>query len=128
MISDIATFTALKERMRFFQKRQSVLAENIANSDTPRFRPRDLAEPTAGSGMQEAFSLAVTQPGHMGAQASSGPGFQKGSTFETRPSGNAVDLEGEMLKMSNNQIAFQTAANLYQRGLGSIKLALGKRA
>ena len=35
----------LRTRMQWHQERQKVLAENVANSDTPKFRPRDLVEP-----------------------------------------------------------------------------------
>ena len=48
-------------------------------------------------------------------------------SFEVRPAGNAVSLEDEMLKVASNQMDFQTATQLYARGLGLIKSALGKR-
>ena len=37
--------SALRTKMQWHQERQRVLAENISNSDTPNFRPRDLVEP-----------------------------------------------------------------------------------
>ena len=47
--------------------------------------------------------------------------------FEVRPTGNAVSLEDEMLKVASNAMDFQAATALYTRGLGLIKTALGKR-
>jgi flagellar basal-body rod protein FlgB len=47
--------------------------------------------------------------------------------FEVRPTGNAVNLEDEMLKVAANQMDYQAATALYARGLGLIKTALGKR-
>ena len=47
--------------------------------------------------------------------------------FEARPSGNAVSLEDEMLKVANNQMDYQAATALYTRGLGMLRTAFGKR-
>ena len=141
MIHDLTTFAALRDRMRFLQTRQKLLAQNIANADTPGYRPKDIqqlgvdpasrgsdvARRTASIAMQQP-GLAVTDPRHI-PLAESGPATEaRGASYETRPSGNAVDLENEMLKVSQNQIDFQTAANIYQRGLSTLKIALGRRS
>ena len=47
--------------------------------------------------------------------------------FEARPSGNAVSLEDEMMKVANNQMDYQAATALYTRGLGMLRTAFGKR-
>jgi flagellar basal-body rod protein FlgB len=46
---------------------------------------------------------------------------------ETRPTGNAVSLEEEMLKVAQNQMDHQAAATLYAKSLGLVKAAIGKR-
>ena len=46
--------------------------------------------------------------------------------FETTPNGNAVNLEDEMLKVAQNQSDYQLAASLYSKGLGLMKIAIGK--
>lgn len=43
-INDIGTLSALRSKMQWHQERQRVLAQNVANSDTPGFKPRDLVE------------------------------------------------------------------------------------
>ena len=64
-IADLPMLSMLRTKMQWHQERQRVLAENIANSDTPNFRPRDLVEPKfnpdtlATSGM--THSLAMTR-------------------------------------------------------------------
>lgn len=142
MIHDLPTFAALRERMRFLQTRQKLLAENVANADTPGYKPKDIRQlgvdpASRGSDQsrrmapvmgQQAYGMAMTNARHI---APSGGGFAseaRGASYETRPSGNAVELESEMLKVSQNQIDFQTAANIYQRGLGTLKIALGRKA
>ena len=43
-INDLPALSALRTRMQWHQERQRVLAENVSNSNTPNFRPRDLVE------------------------------------------------------------------------------------
>ena len=47
-ISDLPVLSALRTKMQWHQERQKVLAENVSNSDTPNFKPRDLVEPKFG--------------------------------------------------------------------------------
>jgi flagellar basal-body rod protein FlgB len=46
--------------------------------------------------------------------------------YEVRPTGNAVNLEEEMMKVAGNQMDYQTASALYTRSLNLLKTALGK--
>ena len=46
--------------------------------------------------------------------------------FETKPSGNAVVLEEEMMKVAQTQMDHQTVTSLYARGLAMLKTAIGK--
>jgi flagellar basal-body rod protein FlgB len=118
---------ALKTRMHWHQSRQKVLAENVANADSPGFRPSDLRAPAIGKGNVQTVSLAQTSAGHMGLSGQRG-GFDptKAPRFEVTPNGNAVNLEDEMLKVAQNQGDFQLAASLYSKGLGLMKIAIGK--
>jgi flagellar basal-body rod protein FlgB len=130
-ISDIPGLSALRTSMQWHQQRQRVLAENVANADTPNFQPRDLVRPTAKAlvaGTQTGMTLARTNAGHIAA-AGGDVTFQldRKSSSETRPAGNAVSLDDEMLKVAQNQMDYQAATSLYTRSLGLIKTALGKR-
>ncbi len=132
-ISDIAALSSLRGKMHWHQERQKLLAENVANADTPRFKPRDLAPlkaPQAGA-MAQTASLAMTRTdaGHInasGGTSSSFPESRRGG-YETRPAGNAVNLEDEMQKVAANQMDYQAAASLYSRSLSLLKTAIGKR-
>lgn len=130
-IVDIPALAALRTRMQWHQQRQRVLAENIANSDTPNFKPRDLVEPalkTSQAGTAGTVALARTDPGHMalGGGSDSFAADRKG-TYETRPAGNAVGLEDQMMKVAANQMDYQAATTLYSKSLGLLKIAIGKR-
>ena len=117
---------ALKLRMHYQQSRQKVLAENVANADSPGFRPLDLKPPVSATD-RSAVALAQTSAGHMSLGAGNGGFDGTGAPrFETTPNGNAVNLEDEMLKVAQNQSDYQLAASLYSKGLGLMKIAIGK--
>jgi flagellar basal-body rod protein FlgB len=130
-ISQIPIFAMLRTRMQWHQERQQLLAENVANANTPKFKPRDLAAPDLNQ-VQPAPALAVarTSPAHLTGVSTGAAQFQQDrrGDFEVRPAGNAVHLEDEMLKVAANQMDYQAATALYARGLGLIKTALGKRS
>ena len=130
-ITDLPLFSMLRTRMQWHQERQRVLAENVANSDTPNFRPRDLAplnfdrlQPTVS-----ALGLDRTEPGHIAVSDTSSSQFQTArfGGYDLRSTGEAVNLEDEMIKVAANQMDYQAATTLYTRSLGLIKIAIGKR-
>jgi len=130
-VSDIPILAMLRTRMAWHQERQRVLANNVANADTPNFKPRDLVPPDLGRTAPAAGPVALvrTDPMHLGASgAGGGPQFAPDThgPYQTHPSGNAVNLEDEMMKVAANQMDYQTVTTLYSRGLGLIKTALGK--
>jgi flagellar basal-body rod protein FlgB len=118
--------------MQWHQQRQRVLAENIANSDTPNFKPRDLVEPKftpsgATTGAATALSLARTDPAHMNAPGGTDSFGDRKTFYETRPAGNSVSMEDEMMKVAANQMDYQAATSLYSKSLGLLMTAIGKR-
>ena len=130
-INDLPTLAVLRTKMQWHQERQRVLAENISNSDTPNFKPRDLVEPkfnsSGASGPMGSLAMMRTSTGHIapsGAPDSFGQDRQSG--FQTRPAGNAVNLEDQMLKVSANQMDYAAATSLYSKSLHLLKTAIGK--
>jgi flagellar basal-body rod protein FlgB len=130
-ITDLPLFSMLRTRMQWHQERQRLLAENVANSDTPSFRPRDLAPLSFDRAMQmpSSVGLSRTEASHIASSESSSTSFATSriGNYEVRPTGNAVNLEDEMIKVSANQMDFQAATTLYTRSLGLIKTAIGRK-
>ena len=130
-ISDLPIFSMLRTRMNWHQERQRVLAENVANADTPKFRPRDLAPLDFGRQVQQAsgqLQLALTSPTHLSnPSATSAFATERQGKYDVRPAGNAVNLEDEMMKVAANQMDHQAAISLYSRSMGLFRTALGKR-
>lgn len=128
-IVDIPILSMLRTRMDWGEQRQRLLAENVANADTPQFRPRDLAQPNFDSKPTAApVRLATTETGHLPGIGGAGETFRSVSKgkYDTLPTGNAVNLEEEMMKVAANQMDYQAAASLYSRSLALLKTAIGK--
>jgi flagellar basal-body rod protein FlgB len=132
-INDLPMLAALRTKMQWHQERQRVLSENVSNSDTPNFKPRDLVEPkfdvtgASATGSVGSLAMARTSTSHM-VMAGAEPTFDQNKRvgFETRPAGNAVNLEDEMLKVSANQMDYAAVTSLYSKSLHMLKVAIGK--
>lgn len=136
--ANIPLFSALAEKMKWHQVRQGLLAENVANAETPGYRGRDLKafgfeehmRTLAGS----SIATAVTRPGHiasagesMSISTSAGLGGRAINSFEVTPEGNGITLEDEMMKAAANQMDYQAATTLYTRSMRLIRTALGRQ-
>jgi len=131
-INDLPVLSALRTKMQWHQERQRVLSENVSNSDTPNFRPRELVEPKfdktgATTGSMGTLAMTVTTASHMTPPGGVSSFDQnKNAGFETRPAGNAVNLEEEMMKSASNQMDYAAVTSLYSKSLHLLKTAIGK--
>jgi flagellar basal-body rod protein FlgB len=132
-INDLSTLSILRTKMQWHQERQRVLAENVSNSNTPNFKPRDLVEPKfePGSGKVDGggttLPMARTSASHIAPDGADPSFAQNGHAgFLTRPAGNSVSLEDEMLKASANQMDYAAVTSLYGKSLHLIKTAIGR--
>jgi flagellar basal-body rod protein FlgB len=134
-LPDIPIFSVLRERMAWLNQRQTVLSDNVANADTPGYVARDLKpldfekELQSASIAQKLPGLTVTDPRHIVANTATGSSeFSISDTpdVEANPNGNAVSLEQEMIKVSDTQMQFQAAANLYGKAMTLMKTAIGQ--
>ena len=133
-MNDIPGLAVLRTRMQWHQERQRVLAENVANSDTPNFKPRDLVEPkfdktgASVAGSMGSLAMMRTSTSHIAPAGGGGQTFgqNRRAGFQTRPAGNSVNLEDEMLKVSANQMDYAAVSALYSKSLHLLKTAIGK--
>lgn len=131
---DMTVFTALTDKMRWHQARQGLLAENVANAETPGFTGRDLAQydfaDRLGMASTAMVTTSATQPMHFSVSSSEGSAFgaQRMANFEITPEGNGVSLEDEMMKVTTNMMDYQAATSLYQKSIKILRTALGKSA
>jgi flagellar basal-body rod protein FlgB len=129
-INSLSLLSMLKTHMHWQQARQKVLAEDVANADTPGFRPRDL-KPLSfqpGHGPGAVARLVETDPRHLqgdgDAGLADGGGDQGPFPTVTQASGT-TSLEDELMQVSSNATDFQLAASLYSEGLSLVRAAAG---
>ncbi|MCG8596308.1 MAG: flagellar basal body protein [Kiloniellales bacterium] len=125
-------FDVLARRMGWLGQRQEVLAQNIANADTPDYRPLDLKPGPFDRVLAretKPVRLARSDAGHLTApQADKGRDFKDGRVpgYETAPAGNAVVLEQQLVSVAETQMDFQMMTSLYRKHLGMFRTALGR--
>lgn len=147
---DIPLLSMLKNRLGYLSNRQRLIAENVANSDTPGFMPRDLkpftvqAKGQTAAGAQSssaipsiggltpvsapAGAMAMTQPGHMQVAGGSGPQFKEAGSPDSEMTidRNGVVLEDQMIKLTDTRMDYDAAVSFYQASMGLLKTAIKK--
>lgn len=125
-------FGAMARRMTWLGERQQVLAQNIANSDTPDYIPLDLKEGPFARLLARRLNpveMAAVRPGHIATPPPAGEAAfrseEQRDTYEITPSGNAVVLEEQLVKVQETQMDYQTMTSLYRKHMNMIRTALG---
>jgi flagellar basal-body rod protein FlgB len=126
-LDDIPLFAMLKSKMSYVNARQQLIAQNVANADTPDYMPQDL-KPFSFAAMAQAAGsgLIVNQPGQMAV----GPSVKAGALkpvdtpdTEARIDGNQVVLEDQMSKLTEARIDYETAVDFYQQSMSMLTTA-----
>ena len=117
--------------LRSLSDRQRVLAQNIANADTPGYKARELAAPDFAQLVGRAARPAVALTSGMVALGARAPNAGSGIILdrhvsETKPDGNNVTLEDQLLKLGEVQADYATLTSLYRKQMALLKTALGK--
>ena len=122
----IGIFDLAEQRLAWTDRRQEVLAQNIANLDTPGFRPRDL--PSFADALQKAAiaAPAQTQPGHMaGTSGALLAAMLPEQTALHAPDGNAVSLDEQLVKVTETATSQSLVTSVYKKYVGLFGMALG---
>jgi flagellar basal-body rod protein FlgB len=122
-LNKIPLLEAMTKRMSWLGERTSVLAQNVANADTPGYTAKDVDPPSFAelvSGQDERLPMATTEPGDAGSFK-----IVSQKTSERSLNGNSVQLEDQMMKISDNSSDYALTTSLYRQQLGLIKTALG---
>ncbi len=123
----INLFALADQRLAWINSRQSVLAQNIANANTPGWKERDIpsfATMLSGQGIA-APEPVRTNPMHLrGTQPTlAGSKIVRG---ESAPDGNAVAIDEQMIKVAQTETDHQTVTAIYTKYLGMLRMALGR--
>lgn len=123
-IGSIALFNLADRRLAWAGARQLVLAQNVANADTPGWKSRDVTA-FAAQLAHPGTALARTAPGHLAPP----PGHEANTTravSERAPDGNAVSLDEQLARIAETETAHEMTSELYKKYLGFFRTALGR--
>lgn len=120
-------------KIKYLSTSQEIVAQNIANADTPGYRPQTLAPVDFAallnkSGTLGQVSLQKTNPRHLGADGTIGAESKSQNqrmTYEVAPAGNAVILEEQLVNAAKIRMDYDLAVNLYTKNMGLLRTALG---
>jgi flagellar basal-body rod protein FlgB len=96
--------------------RQDVIAQNVANVNTPGYRTQEVA-------FEEALRQALSQGGN-GNLIALKPDVITGSGGRTREDGNNVDVDLEMARLQKNALYFKVYAQLLAGDLAQYRSAI----
>ncbi len=132
-LSTLNVFRLATIKMGWLSERQGVLAQNIANADTPDYRAKDLKAPSFSKTMSNGnhnynVKMVQTAKGHMTAPVNSmGARLIKErnkDVYEVSPNKNAVIMEEQLIKVSESSMNFKLASSIYSKNLSMFKMAL----
>lgn len=119
--------------MDWLNHRQTLIAQNVANADTPNYLPSDLKEVDFGTLMgrtnnKPTIHKVTTDEQHIGRGETVASGKSQGqrTVYEEAPSDNAVDLEEQLYKAQQTASDYQMMVNLYRKNINMVKIAIGK--
>ena len=116
--------TALELR----SQRQSVLASNIANADTPNYKARDMNFGAALSGALQGrgpLALATTSSRHFAmSTAAMPPSLQYRPETQSSVDGNTVDMDTERSAMAENTFQYEASLTFINGLLKSMQSAV----
>jgi len=103
--------------------RQALIAENIAQADTPGYKARDIASfSDTYRSSNESLAMRATRSGHLADSA-----LPQYRITETAGNGNSVSLETEMMKSAVVRQEHDMALAIYKSALGVLRSSLGRR-
>ncbi|MEW6172078.1 MAG: flagellar basal body rod protein FlgB [Bacillota bacterium] len=119
--------TALSKTLDAAALRQRVIADNIANADTPGFKKsvvrfEDALSEALGS---DSLPLKKTNPRHIGADLLTvTPRSEQVKTTSLRADGNNVDVDEEMVGLVTNTITYQGAIRFLSGKFSSLRYVI----
>jgi flagellar basal-body rod protein FlgB len=105
--------------------RMSVIAENIANADTPGYKAKDIPA-FAAVFAADGQDMRATRPGHLTAPSPSGTAIPDIARGHESPNGNSVSLEAEMVKSVEARQNHDMALAIYRATSDVIRASLGR--
>jgi flagellar basal-body rod protein FlgB len=124
MLENLTLLNLASGMARHATVRHRILAENVANADTPGYRARDLKDFQAT--VKESFTARATRPGHDGAGRPGLASEARELALPPSPNGNTVNLEDQAVRAVETQGAHALALAVYSKAIDILRLGLGR--
>ena len=128
-LDSIPLFSMIRGKLGHLSQRERLIAQNVANADTPGFTPTDLKPFTiarAATSSQPIMAPARPSGAHLsGTKPAAQGAFKAVATpdSETTLDGNRVVLEEQMMKMAEARLEYDAAIGFYQKSLSMLRMA-----
>ncbi len=120
--TDLGIFHLAEQRLAWVDRRQKLLAQNVANANTPGYKARDMAPFEAALA---APGLAQTSPQHM-VGTGRAAGEARPSPQERSPNGNAISVEQQLGYVADTAGIQELALNLHRSYQAMMRTAFGR--
>ena len=123
----IGLFDLAEKRLVWTAQRQSVLASNIANANTPEFQARDVGSFASVLSGQGSIEPTRTQPGHMPGTLPTGLASVLSDPPKARAlDGNTVTLDQQLTKVADTETTQALVTSIWKKYVGMFSTALGR--
>lgn len=116
-----------ERRLAWLDTRQRLLSQNVANADTPGFRPSDAVPfQTLLARSRASAAMVMTDARHLASSRVSALAVQERRVAERTPNGNAVSLDEQAVRIAETDQAHALAMGLHRKYIGLFRMALGR--
>jgi len=125
-MSDLAILKLAEGLARHASGRHALVAQNIANADTPGYHARDL--PPFEAALRDEYAARATRPSHFNAGGAQVYDPRPDTAFgAASPNGNDVSLPEQLARATEAMGAQDRAMTIYGKTLDILRLGLGRR-
>ena len=125
-MADASVFDLAEKRLAWLDRRQGLLAQNIANANTPGYQARDLAPFALKLSLAEAAATPMrTDPLHLAGTVDDGA-LALTRPAEHGPDGNAVPLDTQLTEVADTDASQELVTDLYKKYMNLFRTALGR--
>ena len=121
------TTRGLEKSLDLTLRRNTLIAGNVANTETPGYRAKDInfaGELERAMGEQPGKELKKTDARHLDTTSDSSSRVVDDYSGATRADGNNVDIDLQMGRLAYNSGKYSAATRFLRKKLGMLKFAI----
>lgn len=127
---DIGIMQMAQDLAAHASSRQSVIASNIANADTPGFKAKDMASfaDSYREGTRMRPSVRPARTGHLALEdrGDRRDVFESAAFGAESPNGNTVSLEDQLVRAADVKYRHDLALGIYAKSINILRSGMGR--